>query len=123
MIEHLHVIKEGHPHVKWEPKPKLTPRHEILERLCTLTESQNQCQSDNDCNKPPIPRHRLSSRLKKDPTPDPSPSPPTEQRYLQRLANLANNQPKVVAPPLTTTTCFGKPTTIESLQKPLVQNN
>ena len=33
MVEHLHVIEEGHSDVKWEPKPKLTPREKILERL------------------------------------------------------------------------------------------
>ncbi len=33
MVEHLHVIEEGHSNVEWEPKPKLTPREKILEHL------------------------------------------------------------------------------------------
>jgi hypothetical protein len=100
MVEHLCVIEKGHSDVEWEPKPKLTPRQEILEHLRTLSKSQHQSQSDDDDDDwdvPLTPKQRLSARLKKDPTPDPSPSPPTERRFLQHLANLASARSKVVA--------------------------
>jgi hypothetical protein len=100
MVEHLCVIEEGHSDVEWEPKPKLTPRQEILERLRTLSKSQHQSQTDDDDDDWDVPltsRQRLSDRLKKDPTPDPSPSPPSERHFSQRLANLASARPKVVA--------------------------
>ncbi len=99
MVEHLRVIEEGHSDVKWEAKPKLSPREQILERLRTLNKSQHQSQSDDDDDDwdvPLTPKQRLSAQLKKDPTPDPSPSPTMERRFSQRLANLASARPKVV---------------------------
>ncbi len=120
MVEHLCVIKEGHSDVEWEPKPKLTPRQEILERLRTLSKSQHQSQSDDDDDDwdvPPTPRQRLSAQLKRNPTPDPSPSPPTERHYSQHLANLASARPKVVASTPATKSRFLKPTTVHKITK------
>jgi hypothetical protein len=113
MVEHLRVIKEGHSNVEWEPKRTMTPREKILECLRMLAKSQHPDQTDDDNDDWDVPsttptKQRLSARLKKDPTPDPSPSPspPPEQRYSQRLANLASAQPKVVASTPTTRSRF-----------------
>jgi hypothetical protein len=102
-VEHLHILEEGHSNVEWEPKPILTPRQKILERLRILAKEKHQSNTDDDDDDWDVPstfptKQRLSARLKKDRTPDPSPcsSPPTEQHYPQRLANLSGTRPKVV---------------------------
>ena len=104
MVEHLRVVKVGHSNVKWEPKRTMTSREKTLKRLRMLAKSQHPDQTDDDDDDWDVPsttptKQRLSARLKKDPTPDPSPSPspPPEQRYSQRLANLASARPKGIA--------------------------
>jgi hypothetical protein len=85
-VERLRVIEEGHSDVDWEPKPTKTSRQELIERLKTLSKSQNQTPSDDDDDddwEVPLTtptKQRLSALLRKDPTPDPSspPSPLTE---------------------------------------------
>jgi hypothetical protein len=47
-VERLCVIEVGHSDVKWEPEPTKTSRQELLERLKTLSKSQNQSPSDDD---------------------------------------------------------------------------
>ncbi len=121
MVEHIRVIKEGHLVVEWESKPKSTLREQILQHLRTLSKSQHQNQTDDDDDDdwdvPITPRQRLSARQKMDPTHDPSPSPPTEQRFLQCLANLANARPKVVVSTPVTKSRFCKPTSVHKFTK------
>jgi hypothetical protein len=103
-VKRLRVIEEGHSDVNWEPEPTKSSRQELLERLRTLSKSQNPSPSDDDddddweipTNTPT--KQRLPARLK-DLTYDPSPppSPLTARRYSYRVAKLESARPKVVA--------------------------
>ena len=96
-VERLRVIEEGHTDVNWEPEPTKTSRQELIERLRTLSKSQDQSPSDDDDDDDDweIPtvsptKQRLPARMK-DITYDPSLSPPsplTQRRYSYRVAQL-----------------------------------